>query len=209
METAFIFSKIRISSQPGFHWNKVENINGKKKPHYFNVNIYVEQPESCLKDSCENVQIVGKKEVAEWNRRKVPFQKFLVLISLHMLASLKPVWKEETAFFIAKNLKWKCSGTVRNGSKGGEDSLFSSKQLNTIYHIVLDEWHACITTLGLSLSPGIENFACTETDWWPSADGVSLAPLWSVPEELSPEEEDVVGVAETIAEHQADESTSC
>lgn len=80
-----------------------------------------------------------------------------------MLASLKPVWKEETAFFPAKNLKRKCSGTVRNGSKDREDPL-SSEQLDLIYHIVLDKGHACITALGLSLSPGTQNFACMETD---------------------------------------------
>lgn len=145
----------------------------------------------------------GKKGAAKWNRGKVSFHKFLSLISLHILASLKAVWKEETALFLAKNLKRKCSGTVRNGPKGREDPL-SSEQLNVIYQIVLDKGHACITALGLSLSPAIQNFPCMEADWWPSA--VTCSPrLWTR------------GTltwrgrcgGETLAEPQADESTSC
>lgn len=53
---------------------------------------------------------------------------------------------------------------VRNGPKGREDPLLSSEQLNMIYHIVLDKWHAYITALGVSLSPVIQNFVCMESD---------------------------------------------
>lgn len=80
--------------------------------------------------------------------------------------------------------------------------MLSSEQLNMIYHIALDKGHACIAALGLSLSP------CLYGDR-SSADEVSLAPPCSEAGGLSPEEEDVVGAAETLAEHQTHESTSC
>lgn len=104
------------------------------------------------------------------------FHKFLGLISVHMLASLKPVWKEEATLFLSKGFKRKCNGTVRSDLTAREGpSLRLENSLMWPTHTSLNKGHVCVTAGSLGLPSGRQNFICVKPDWWPSADGMSLA----------------------------------
>lgn len=136
--------------------------------------------------------------------------KFLGLISVHMLASLKLVWKEKAASFSSKGFKRKCVGAVRKGLKAREHpSLRLESSLTGPTILAGTRGMSALQLVALIYPLEYRILSVWSLIYGLLQIGCHLLHLCSEPGRLWSEEDNVIGAAGALAQHWADENTSC